>query len=137
MPYFALIIMYYHVKITCYQGVINGSELSRKKDHLALSMILNSIVESQSIQIHIKKNAKENWEVFRTSQLGMDKVVQAKVQALKREFETISMKRNEQVDDYSNCFAQIVTNLRDLGRVLMSMVLFQDFSGQLLKILII
>ena len=37
------------------------------------------------------------------------------MQTLKREFETISMKRNENVDDYSNCFAQIVTNFRDLG----------------------
>ena len=48
----------------------------------------------------------------------MDKVVQAKVQALKREFETISMKRNEKIDDYSNLFARIVTNLRDLGESL-------------------
>ena len=32
-------------------------------------------------------------------------MVQAKVQDLKREFEIISMKRNEKVDDYSNQFA--------------------------------
>ena len=44
----------------------------------------------------------------------MDKVMQA----LKREFETIFMKRNAKVDDYSNCFAQIVTNLRDLGETI-------------------
>ena len=41
--------------------------------------------------------------------------MQAKLQALKREFETISMKRNEKIEDYSNYFAQIVTILRDLG----------------------
>ena len=86
-------------------GVIDGSEVNRKKDRLALSMILNSISESQSNQIDIKKSAKENWEVLRTFYVGMDKVVQAKVQALKREFETISMKRNEKIDDYSNRFA--------------------------------
>ena len=67
----------------------------------------------------------------------MDEVVQAKVQALKREFETISMKRNEKIDDYSNRFARIVTHLRDLGKVLMSMVLFQGFSSQSLKNLIL
>ena len=38
------------------------------------------------------------------------------VQALKREFETISMKRNEKVDDYSNRFARVVTSLRNLGK---------------------
>ena len=42
-------------------------------------------------------------------------MLQAKLQALKREFKTISMKRNEKIDDYSNRFARIVTNLRDLG----------------------
>ena len=99
-------------------GVIDGSEVNRKKDRLALLMILNSISESQSNQIDIKKSVKENWEVLRTFHLGMDKVVQAKLQALKREFETISMKRNEKIDDYSNHFARIVTNLRDLGESL-------------------
>ena len=98
--------------------VIDESEVNRKKDRLALSMILNSISELQSNQIDIKKSAKENWEVLRTFHVGMDKVVQAKVQALKREFETISMKRNEKIDDYSNHFAQFVTNLRDLGESL-------------------
>ena len=40
------------------------------------------------------------------------------VQELKREFEIISMKRNEKIDDYSNRFARIVTNLRDMGESL-------------------
>ena len=99
-------------------GVIDRSEVIRKKDRLALSMILNSISESQSNQIDIKKSAKENWYVLRTFHVGMNKKVQEKVQALKREFETISMETNEKIDDYSNCFAQIVTNLRDLGEIL-------------------
>ena len=68
-------------------------------------MILNSISESQRYQMDIKKSERENWEVLRTFHVGMDKVVQAKVQALKREFETFSMKRNEKIDDYPNCFA--------------------------------
>ena len=42
-------------------------------------------------------------------------MVQEKVEALKREFETILMKRNEKVDDYSNQFVQVVTSLLDLG----------------------
>ena len=100
------------------RGVIDWSEVNCKKDRLALSIILNSILESQSNQIDVKKSAKENWKVLHTFHVVMDKVVQAKVQALKREFETISMKRNEKIYDYSNHFAQIVTNLRDLGESL-------------------
>ena len=64
-------------------------------------MTLHSISESQSSQIDIKKSANKNWEVLRTFYVGMDRVVQEKEQALKREFETISMRRNEKVDDCS------------------------------------
>ena len=60
-------------------GFIDGSEVNCKKDCHALSMILNSISESQSNQIHIKKSAKENLEVLRTFYVGMEKLVHAKV----------------------------------------------------------
>ena len=63
-------------------------------------MILNSISESQSNEMIIKKSAKENWEVLRTFHVGMDRMVEANVQALKREFDIISLKRNEQLDEY-------------------------------------
>ena len=96
-------------------GVINRNEENHKQDHLALSMILNFISESQSCQIDIKKSAKENLEVLNIFYVRMNHVVQAKVEALKREFETILMKRNEKEDDYSNQFVQIATSLRDLG----------------------
>ena len=40
-------------------------------------------------------------------------MVQEKVLALNREFKTIFMKRNAQINDYSNRLARIVTNLKD------------------------
>ena len=48
----------------------------------------------------------------------MDRVVRENLQDLKREFETISMKRNEKVDEHSNCFARVVTCLGNLGESL-------------------
>ena len=86
-------------------GVIDESEINRKTDHLALTVILNSISDSQSTEIDIKKSAKDNWKVLRTLHVGKDRVVQEKVQTLKREFETIFMRRNEKVDDHSNRIA--------------------------------
>ena len=86
-------------------GVIEGSEVNHNKDCLALSMILHSISESQSNHTDIKKSVNENWEVLYTFHVGMDRVVQAEAQALKRKFETLSMMRNEKVDQYSNRLA--------------------------------
>ena len=45
-------------------------------------------------------------------------MVQTNVRALKREFETLTMKRNEKVDDYSTEFVSVVPSLRDLGEKL-------------------
>ena len=86
-------------------GVIEGSEVNLNKDCLVLSMILNSISKSQSNHIDINKSVNENWEVLYIFHVGMDRVVQGKAQALKREYETISMMRNEKVDQYSNRLA--------------------------------
>ena len=80
------------------------------------SLILTSTnyhICAMRMEVSLEKCAKESSEVLHTIHVGMDRVVQAKVQALKREFEIISTKRNEKVDDYSNCFARIFTNLTD------------------------
>ena len=68
MPYFALLIMYYHVKIACYQQ--------------ALSAILKSVSESVSFQLDVKKTAKENWETIQILHVGVDHIVQSKIQLL-------------------------------------------------------
>ena len=94
--------------------IFGRSEINRKKDRLALLLILNSISKSQSNQINIKKSVKQYWEVLLTFHVGMYKVAEAKVHALNREFETIFIKRNEKMDKYSNTFSLIFTNLRYL-----------------------
>ena len=43
---------------------ITGIETNRKKDRQALSAILNSISESVSFQLDVKKTAKENWDTI-------------------------------------------------------------------------
>ena len=68
MPYFALLIMYYHVKIAFYQQ--------------GLSAILNSVLESLSFQLDVKKTAKENWETIQILHVGVDHIVQSKIQLL-------------------------------------------------------
>ena len=47
-------------------GAIDRTEKNYEKDCLALSMILNPILESQSSQIDIKKSAKETLEILGT-----------------------------------------------------------------------
>ena len=99
--------------------VIKGSKQNHNKDHLALSMILNSVSESQCHQINIKKSAKENCEILYTLHVEVYQVVQSKVQALKRDFWTLLLKKNKKkCNDYSLRFLCVIFSLRDLGEKL-------------------
>ena len=73
---------------------ITETETNRKKDRQALSAILNSVLESVSFQLDVKKKAKENWETIQILHVGADHVVQSKIQSLRREFKNLVMKKD-------------------------------------------
>ena len=58
---------------------ITGTETKQKKDRQALSAILNSVLESISFQLDVKKTTKENWETIWILHVGVDHVVQSKI----------------------------------------------------------
>ena len=95
--------------------VIGGDEENRKKNMLALSAILSSNPESASFQMDIKKSAKENWESLKILHVGADHLIQSRIQFLRREFENLSMRKDEKVSDYSLRFTKVISELRHLG----------------------
>ena len=66
----------------------------------------------------VKKTEKENWETIRILYVGVDHVVQSKVQSLRWEFENLVMTKEEKVSDFSSHFTKIISKLRDLGEQL-------------------
>ena len=97
---------------------ITGTETNRKKDWQALSAILNSVSEFVPFQLDVKKSAKEDWEKIKILHVGVNHVVQSKIQSLRREFENLAMKKDEKVSDFSSRFTKIISELRDLGEKL-------------------
>ena len=95
--------------------VISRTETNQKKDRQALSAILNSVSESVSFQLDVKKTAKENYETIQMLHVGVDHVVQSKIQSLQQEFKNLAMKKDEKVSDFASCFTKIIFELRDLG----------------------
>ena len=95
--------------------VIGGDEENWKKDMLSVFVILCSIPESVSFLMDIKKSAKENWESLKILHIGADHVIQSRIQFLRREFENLSMRKEEKVSDYSLRFTKVISELRDLG----------------------
>ena len=50
--------------------------------------------------------------------MGVDLVVQSKMQSLRWEFENLAMKKDEKVSDFSSHLTKINSELRDLGEQL-------------------
>ena len=86
-----------------------------KKDKLALAAIYQGIPEDLLLSLAEKQTAKDAWETLKTMFMGADRVRTAKVQTLKAEFETLSMKDTEMIDDFAMKVNNIVSNIRALG----------------------
>lgn len=83
-----------------------------------MAIIYQGIPEELLLSIADKNTSKDAWEAIKTVHLQADKVKKAKVQTLKAEFESLSMKETEQLDDFCMKLNGLVTNIRALGEKL-------------------
>lgn len=86
-----------------------------RTDKIALATIYQSIPEEVLLSIAEKTSAKEAWDAIETMCIGADRVQKAKVQTLKTEFEMMSMRETDQLDDFCMKLYGVVTNIRVLG----------------------
>ena len=86
-----------------------------KMDKRALAIIYQGIPEDLLLSITEKRTSKKAWEAIKIVHLGADKVKKAKAQTLKAEFESLTMKETEQLDDFCMRLNGLVTNIRALG----------------------
>lgn len=67
------------------------------------------------MSVVVKKKTKDTWKAIKTLRLGTDKEKKAWIQTLKEEFETLSMKETEPLNDFYSKLNGLVTNIRALG----------------------
>lgn len=91
------------------------AEVDDKIDQIALAMIYQGIPEGMLLSLADKDTAKGAWEAIKTLCQGADKVKNARVQTLKAEFEGMTMKEDETIDDFHMKLNGVVTNIRALG----------------------
>lgn len=81
--------------------------LEDKTDKMALAAIYQGIPEDILLSVADKTTAKE---AVKTMCLGADRVKKARIQTLKAEFEFLSMKDTELIDEFCMKLNGIVTN---------------------------
>ena len=82
-----------------------------KKDCLALSAIISAVPKDQLVILDAKKTAKENWEILRQRNLGVDRVILSRIHGLKRDFKMLTMAKTDSVVDFAMKFMHIVSDL--------------------------
>lgn len=78
-------------------------------------MIYQGIPEGMLLSIADKETTKGAWDAIKILCQGADKVKNARIQTLKSEFEAMTMKEDETIDDFHMKMNGIVTNIRALG----------------------
>lgn len=91
------------------------TKVEERTDKIALAAIYQGIPEDILLAVAEKDTAREAWEAIKTMCLGADLVKKARVQTLKADFESLSMKDSESLDDFYMKLNGLVTNIRALG----------------------
>ena len=75
-----------------------------------------------------KINAKQAWDTLETSYQGLDKVSTSKLQILRRDFESVSMKDSETVDTFYTRFVGLINQLKSHGDAIEDKRVVEKFS---------
>jgi hypothetical protein len=87
----------------------------RKKDGNALFYIHQAMHESILLRVASSNQAKEAWDILQTSYQGMDKVKTAKLQILRRYFETMSMKDLDSTYSFYTHIIGLINQIKSHG----------------------
>ncbi|XP_074347367.1 uncharacterized protein LOC141686216 [Apium graveolens] len=89
--------------------------VEEKTDKVALAMIYQRLAEDMLLSIAEKSTSKEVWEALKIMCQGVDRVKKAKAQTLRTKFEFLSMRDNEQINEFYLRLNGLVSDIRALG----------------------
>ncbi|KAH7851042.1 hypothetical protein Vadar_006503 [Vaccinium darrowii] len=96
-------------------AAIEPGGVEYSEDRLALAAIARSVPPEMLSTIGRKPTAKAAWEAVKTMRMGVDRVRESNAQTLRREFNNITFKNGESIDDFYMRITGLVNNLRLLG----------------------
>ena len=89
-----------------------------KFDRKAKSHLLQALPENLLMQVAKKVSLKEMWESLRTRFVRADRVRNARLQALKSDFDAMRMVDGESLDQYFGRFTSMSVKYSDVGGTL-------------------
>jgi len=94
---------------------VESDKVERRRDRLALGAMIRGVPPEMHSMLLNKKSAKEAWEAIKSMRLGADRVKEVNAQKLLAEFEAISFKSGETIEDFAVRIGKLATDLKGLG----------------------
>ncbi|XP_013715021.2 uncharacterized protein LOC106418813 [Brassica napus] len=86
-----------------------------EKNDMAMALLFQSIPEVLILQVGELSTAKKVWEAIKTRHVGAERVKEARLQTLMADFDRLSMKETESVDEFGGKLSEIVSKSAALG----------------------
>ncbi|CAA7056012.1 unnamed protein product [Microthlaspi erraticum] len=86
-----------------------------EKNDMAIALICQSIPEALVLQVGELDSAKKIWNTIQAKYVGAERVREARLQTLMSEFERLTMKDSESIDDFSGKLSEISSKTAALG----------------------
>ena len=94
---------------------VESDKIERRRDRLALGAMIRGVpAELHSLLLN-KKTAKEARAAIKSMRMGAERVKEVNAQKLLAEFESISFKQGETIEDFAVRIGKLATDLRGLG----------------------
>ena len=101
----------------CLWGAIepNGVIIERHVDRMALDAICSAVPSEMISTLAVKDSAKEAWDSIRVMRIGDDRIRKTSAQRLRRQYEELTLRDGEGVEDFALRLTGIVNQLSTLG----------------------
>jgi hypothetical protein len=80
---------------------VEEERVSFRDDRRAMEVIVAAVPKEMGIPLIDKRTAKEAWDAIAAARIGVDRVRRATLQRLRRDWENISVKPGESVEDFA------------------------------------
>ena len=94
---------------------VSEDKVERRRDRLALGAMLHGVPTEMHAMLLNKKSMKDAWAAIKSMRLGADRVKAVNAQKLLAEFESITFKQGEAIEDFAMRITKLKTDLEGLG----------------------
>lgn len=111
--------------------VIETDSTDVDKNDMAIALLFQSILESLILQVGEHDTAKKVWEAIKARHMGADRVKEARLQTLMANFDRLTMKDTETIDNFVGKISEISSKSAALGESIEEPKLVKKFLKSL------